>query len=236
MARFGVAGSLRTPYTCVAGGVLLAMTFLGLYSSARRGVGWQLSPAFLGDGALVAAVFGIRSGLVEQRAGGLQAFLRMNLLSPVEHMAGAVASLLAIWLILCGSIFVLALVLPGGGFQEATWEAWLFAVRTLPLLPFVIMTESVAGIQLPFFIPALVYFGLLLVLVALLGQEAVVAVVAPPVARGDLGSTLPRLVRAITVAVPGFLLVLLGTRMRSQRRSPRGNGRSCHGAAPDREQ
>lgn len=218
MARYGVANNLRTPYTWAAAVVLVAMAVTGLYSSALKGLGWRLSGPFLGDGAFFAAVLMLRSGLIEQRTGGLQTFLRVNLLPPVAHMTGAAASLLASWVLLCAALFGLALVLPGGGVDTAAWETWLFVLRTLPLLPFVLVAESVSEIRLPFFFPAVGFFALLLVLVALVGQESVAALVAPPVEPGRFATTLPRLARAAVITAVGFALVLLGTALRSRPR------------------
>lgn len=217
LARYALAGTLRTPYTWAAAGLLVAMTLLGLYSSARRGLGWQLSPSFLADGALLAAVFGLRSGLIDQRVSGVRTFLRMNLVTPAEHMAGMTASLLGCWLLLCAALFTLAALLPGGGPATAAWETWLFVLRTLPLLPLVLVMETVSDIQLPFFVPALLWVALVLVLIALLGEARAMAVMNPPVAHLDYGSTLPRAVRAAG-GPAGFAAILLATRLSAGRR------------------
>lgn len=216
MTRYSMAGILRTPYTWVAGALLLAVVGLGMYSSARQGIGWQLSPSFLADGALLAAVFGLRSGLIDQRTAGLQGFLRMNLITPVEHMGAAMISLLGTSLLLCSALFALALVLPGGGFATAAWQTWLFGLRIFPLLPFTLVMESVSSIQLPFFVPALLWVGLVLVLVAVLGEGQAIALVSPPVVPGDYGSTAPRIARALIIGAAGFTVVLSATRVRGR--------------------
>jgi hypothetical protein len=217
MARYSLAGTLRTPYTWVAGILLLAIVCLGMYSSARKGLGWRLSTSFLADGAIVSAVFGLRSGLIAQRMSGLQGFLRMNLITPVEHMTAAMLSLLGAWLVLCAALFTVALVLPGGGLGLAAWETWLFALRILPLLPFTLLMESVSSIQLPFFVPALLWVGLVLVLVAVVGEGQAIALVSPPVEPGVYGSTGPRFARALVIGVAGFGVVLGATRVRDRR-------------------
>lgn len=214
MARYSMAGNLRTPYTWVAGFLLLALALLGMYSSARRGIGWQLSPSFLADGALLAAVFGLRSGLIDQRVTGLQAFLRLNMIAPTEHMTAAMASLFGTWLLLCAAVFGLALVLPGGGPGTAAWETWLFALRIFPLLPFTLLMESVSSIQLPFFVPALLWVGLVLVLAAVLGEGRAIALVHPPVVPGVYRSTAPRIARALVVGSGGLALVAATTLLR----------------------
>lgn len=216
IARYSMAGILRTPYTWVAGTLLLAMVGLGMYSSARQGIGWRLSPSFLADGALLAAVFGLRSGLIDQRTSGLQGFLRMNMITPVEHMIAAISSLLGTSLLLCTALFALALVLPGGGLGTAAWQTWLFGLRIFPLLPFTLVMESVSSIQLPFFVPALLWVGLVMVLVAVLGEGPAIALVSPPVVPGVYGSTAPRIVRALIVGAVGFGGVLAVTRVRGR--------------------
>lgn len=217
LARYALAGILRTPYTWVAAVLLVAMALLGLYSSARRGLGWQLSTAFLADGALLAAVFGLRSGLIDQRVSGVGTFLRMNLVTPTEHMAGMAVSLVGSWLLLCAALFTLATVLPGGGPATAAWETWLFVLRTLPLLPLVLVMETASDIQLPFFVPALLWVAAALVLIALLGEARAMAVVNPPVVHLDYASTLPRAARAAAGPV-GCAVILLATRLTAGRR------------------
>lgn len=217
LARYALAGNLRTPYTWVGAGLFLVLTGLGLYSSARHGQGWVIDSSFVSYGAALAAVFGVRSGLIAQRTGGLQTYLRMNFMSPVEHMTGAVASLLASWLLVCAGVFLLTLVLPGGGVAEAAWETTVFAARSGVLLPFVIMTESATTIDIPFFLPALAYVGLLMILVFSLGEIRAVTMLAPPMDPYDYGSAVPSLLRLAVVVPGGFGVVLLGTAVRARR-------------------
>lgn len=217
LARYSLGCTLRTPYAWVAAVLLVALTLLGLYSSARAGLGWRLSTSFLTQGAFLAAVIGLRSGLIDQRMAGTRTFLRMNLMTPVEHTAGLTLSLLGAWLLLCAAMLGLALTLPGGGLETAAWETWLFALRTLPLLPLVLVMERVSDIQLPFFGPALLWLALLLLLIPLLGEVRAVALMNPPVAELDWGSTLPRVLRAALGPV-GFALILAVTKVRSGRR------------------
>lgn len=211
LARYALASNLRTPYTLVGAVLFVALSLLGLWGSARTGHGWTVDPSLTSDGALLAAVFGFRSGLIAQRTGGLQTYLRMNFVPPVEHMAGGIVALLASWLLVCAGLFLIVLLFPGGGLTEAAWHTTVFALRTGVLLPFVIMVESVTTIDIPFFLPGIAYFGLLMVLVFTLGEVEAVAVLAPPMAAYDYESTLPSLARLGVVMPVGFTAVLVGT-------------------------
>ena len=216
IARFAVALNLRTPYTWVGGGLFVALAVLGLYASARAGRGWVLDPGLVVDGALLAAVFGVRSGLIVQRTSGLRRYLLESFASPVEHAAGMILSLLVSWALVCAGVLVL--VLSGGGPAAAAWHAAAFALRTGVLLPFVLLTESITTVDLPFFVPGLAYVGLIMVLVLTLGEVESLAVLAPPMTPGDWGSTVPSLIRLVTVAGGGFGVVLLGVWIRERSR------------------
>jgi hypothetical protein len=212
LARYALANNIRTPYTWAGGALFAGMTLLGLWSSARAGEGWAIDPSLTFDGALLAAVFGIRSGLIAQRTGGLRIYLRMNFLSPLEHWAGLLLSLVGSWLLVCLALFAVELVLPGAGLADAAWQVSFFAVRTAVVLPFVLVAEQVTTIEIPFFLPALVYFGAVVVLVLSLGQVEAMATLAPPVRPYDYGTLLPSLGRvgvAWAIALP---LSLIGTR------------------------
>ena len=208
LARYALANNLRTPYTWVGAALFLALALLGLWGSARGGDGWVIDPSLAFDGALLAAVFGVRSGLIAQRTGGLQTYLRMNFTTPVEHMTGAAISLVAAWLLVCAALFLINLLLPGGGLRLAAWQASFFALRTGVLIPFVLIAESVTTIDIPFFLPALAWFGLLILLVFSLGEVEAVAVLAPPVRSYDYATLLPSLQRMAGAWVVVFPVVL----------------------------
>lgn len=217
LARYALANNTRTPYTWVGGMLFIALAGLGLYSSARRGHGWTVDPSLLFDAGLIAAVFGVRSGLVAQRDTGLETFLRVNFVTPVEHMAGAIASLVASWLCVCTAVFLFSWLLPGGSMEAAAWTTTLFALRTGVLLPFVIMAESVTSIEIPFFLPGFAYFGLLITLVFVLGEVEALVLLAPPMTRGDWSSALPAAIRLAAVLPTGFVAVLLAVRWRARK-------------------
>lgn len=217
LARYALATNVRTPYTWAGAVLFLALTLLGLYSSARRGDGWVLDASLLFDAGLVAAVFGVRSGLITQRTGGLQTFLRTNFMTPAEHMAGAMASLVGSWLLVCAAIFTASWLLPGGGLEEAAWNTTLFAVRTGVLLPFVIVAESVTTVEIPFFLPGLAYFGLLITLVVGWGEMEALALLAPPMDRGDWSSAVPAALRVVVILPLGSGAILVATWWRGRR-------------------
>jgi hypothetical protein len=219
LARFALANNLRTPYTWVGAILMVAVAGLGVYSSARRGDGWVVDFSFLFDGAILAAIFGIRSGLIAQRTGGLQTFLRINFMSPLEHMTGAIISLLGGWLLVCAGVFVLALALPGAGPVDAAWYAAIFGLRSGVLLPFVIMAESVSTIELPFFLPGLAFMALLVTLALAVGELRAAMILVPPIVPGDIGTIVPSLTRLAGAWVLGFGVVLGATGVRGGNRA-----------------
>ncbi len=130
-------------------------------------------------------------------------------------MVAATASLLASWLGVCAGVFLLNALLPGGGLEEAAWQTTVFGLRTGVLLPFVLVAESATSIDVPFFLPALAYFGLVMALVLALGEPEAVTALAPPMETHDYRSTIPSLVRLAAITPAGFAAVLLATWLRS---------------------
>lgn len=163
-------------------GILL----LGPVLSLSSGRGWTLDPDLGFFGFLVAAVFGFRSGLEEQRETGLALFLRYNLVPPVAHAAGLVVGLVVTWLLLCAWAFVLALAADGDP-GVAAWHTAAWGLRALVLLGTLPLVESVSTLRTPFILPVILYFGLLVALSIAVGEETARTWFAP-VERGDLGS------------------------------------------------
>jgi hypothetical protein len=128
----------------------------------------------------------------------------MNFASPVEHMAGAMVALLISWLLVCAALFLVVLVLPGGGPAAAAWQAAFFAARTGMLLPFVIVAESTTTIDIPFFLPAMAFMGILMILVFTMGEVEATTALAPPAEPGVFRTLVPSVVRVAWVWVVGF--------------------------------
>lgn len=183
-----------------------AIVLLGPLLSTSSGRGWVLDPNLGFFGVLVAAIFGLRSGLEEQRESGLALFLRHNLVSPVEHAAGLVLGLLVTWLLLCAWAFVLVLA-SGGDPAAAAWHASAWGLRALVLLGALPLVESVSTLRTPFILPVLLYLGLIVGSSIAVGEETALAWFAP-VERGDPGSLLPLATQAAaSLAVTSALFV-----------------------------
>ena len=210
IARFGIAANLRAPLTRVGLALVPIGALFGLLSSRASGGHWTGQHAFLFYGYLMGAVFAVRSGLGEQRANGLDTFLRVNLVSPLTHTLGATASVIGMWAILTTLTFLVAAVFSGGP-ADAGWLTWSYGLRVAMLLPFVLLVESVSALSIPLFLPAAAWFVAFAVLTIVLGEDRAVAVLSPPVELGDWGSTLPIAARTAVVMVAGFALVLGGS-------------------------
>jgi hypothetical protein len=141
----------------------------------------------------------------------------MNFASPVEHMSGAIGALLVNWLLVCAGLFVVCLILPGGGPAEAAWQASAFATRTGQLLPFVIMAESATTIEIPFFLPALIYMAIIVVLTFTLGEVETMAAFAPPVQPYHYATLTPYVVRSAISWGAGFGAILAVVWFRARR-------------------
>ena len=215
LARFDVSHGLRSPYAWVGGGFLILLTVLGVVASARAGRGIAVDPGFVFDGALLAAVFGVRSGRVARRKNGLRPYLS-SFVTPVEEAGADILALLTVWGLVCGAVLLLNLPGPGGA-GDAAWHATVFAVRTGVLLPFVVIAESVTTIEIPFFPPVLAFVGLLMTLVLTVGEAEAVAALAPPLPRGDWTAAAAVAGRTGAVLTLGFGALLLEARIRAVR-------------------
>lgn len=209
LGRYALANNLRTPHTWVGFALLAAIALLGAYTRYRSTGAWTLHHRFLANGTYIAAVFVLRSGIVAQREGGLQTFLRSNLTTPGEHVAGAVASLLGAWMLVTAAAFLAAFLIPGAGFRLAGWHAWTLALQVGLLLPFVLLTELVSAIEVPLLVPGLTWVVLFMAAYTVFGADGILWI-NPPTQPGSFASTAPLIVRLAMSCGVGFGAVLTG--------------------------
>ncbi|HUG40176.1 MAG TPA: hypothetical protein VMM12_06820 [Longimicrobiales bacterium] len=211
LAGHAVHTNLLTPFTWTGAVLLLGVSLLGPAISLRNEGVWAFDPEMLGTGYAFGALFVIRSGLVEQRMGGLQDFLRVNFVTPVEQVTAAVLGLLATWVLYAGCALLIALVLSLGDLGLAAWTVWLLFLTTGILLPFALMVECVSDLRTPLFVPGFVYFAAMFALAAALGYQRMAALLGLTADRAWPPSSLPLAARAALSLAAGFALVLVLT-------------------------
>lgn len=229
VARHSVHTNLRTPFTWMGAALLVTVSLLGAVISLRNHGSWALDPEMLGTGFAFGALFVVRSGIVEQRVGGLQDFLRVNFITPSEHVLAAVLSLTAAWLLYTAFAFAVALVLSGGDVGWAAWTVWLLALTLGMLLPFALMVECASDLRTPLFVPGFIYFAGLFALAAALGHQRMAGLLGLNADRAWPASSLPLAGRAGVSLLGGFAVVLLVAWARAQGRRRR--ERRARGAA-----
>lgn len=221
LARHAFHTNLRTPFSWAGGILLFVVALLGPAISLKHHGVWRFDADLFGTGFAFGALFVMRSGLVDQRAGGLQEFLRENFVTPLEHMTGAVLSLMATWLGYSLLGFLVALLLSGGDAGLAAWTTWLFLLTTGMLLPLLLMVECVSDLRTPLFVPGFIYFATLFTLSGMLGYQHTADLMALNADRSWPPSSLPLATRAAVALVTGLTFVLAGTWLRSRRRERR---------------
>lgn len=221
VARYALHTNLLTPFTWVGLALLAVVTLLGPAASVTSQGTWSFQPGLLGTGFVFGALFVFRSGLVEQRMGGLQTFLRENFISPMEHVLGAIISLLATWVGFALCTFLLALAVSAGDVGMAAWMAWVLFLASGLMLPFVLLVEAVSELRTPLFVPAFMYFAALLVMSAWLGQPRTSAILGLELDPARPSSSIPLAARTAAVLLLGFAAVLAGTWARARRGSTR---------------
>lgn len=221
LARHSVHTNLRTPFTWTGAALLVAVSLLGPVISLRNHGTWSFDPEMLGTGFAFGALFVVRSGLVEQRTGGLQDFLRVNFITPSQHVLAAVLSLTATWLLYSAWAFAVALALSAGDAGLAAWTVWLLALTLGMLLPYALMVECASDLRTPLFVPGFIYFAGLFILAAALGYQRMAELLGLNADRAWPASSLPLAARAGVSLVVGFALVLLLTRVRARGRRAR---------------
>jgi hypothetical protein len=213
---FALRTNLRSPLTRGGLVALAAIAALGPIGSWTSGQGLAVDGNLLFYGYLAGALFALRSGLEQQREGGLATYLRHNLATPVEHAAGMVLSLMGSWLVLSVVLFAVTLVYSGGDLPSAAWLATSFALALALLLPFTLMVESVMTFRIPLLLPVIGYLALVVILAMALGEERMAAILGFGVERGDPRSLLRLAVRAAVVLAVGMGLFLAAVAVRGR--------------------
>jgi hypothetical protein len=230
---FAMRTNLRSPMAIgglVACGLVAA---LGPLLSWTGGRGWRVDGDLLFYAYLVGGLFVLRSGVEQQREGGLQAFIRHNLASPVEHALGAVVALLGAWLLLTGLLFLLTLLLSFGDVATAAWYAWAFGLALSLFLPFALMVESVSSFRIPLILPLILYMALAVGLALTVGEARTAAILGISADRSDPASSLRLAARAALVAPLGFAMFVASVWVRAGRPARRVLVPSHHGDAPN---
>lgn len=161
------ARSRLTRIGCAGG---LAILFCGPGISAATGRGWTFEADLAFFGLLVAMIFGLRSGIEQQREHDLDRFLTHNFVSRAEYAMGMVASLLAAWATICAGAFVAFLVASGGDLASSGWHVASWGLRAAIVAAFVPLVERFMPLRTPFVLPALAYFLLAVALSMVLGE------------------------------------------------------------------
>lgn len=210
VARFALWTNLRRGLTRGGGVLGIFLMLLGPVIAMARDLAWSFDEQFGFFGFLVIALFGLRSGLQEQKELGMMTFFRLNFLRPVEHALALVLSLLGSWVALCTVTFLAILIISGGRVGLAGWFAASWGVRTLLLLGFVPLVERVASFRLPLFVPALAYMTLLVTSTLLLPEAEAIALFVPT-GVGDLDALRALALQAAVVFLASAALFVLMT-------------------------
>ncbi|MEJ2504050.1 MAG: hypothetical protein P8177_12200 [Gemmatimonadota bacterium] len=207
LAVFSARANLRLWTTRVGLLFGLAITALGAFVSLRTGRGWRLDPDLAFYGFLVALIFGLRSGLEQQRESGFAAFLRYELVPPLPYAAAMLGSAVLTWAALCIGAFLALAILSLGDLGASAWLVASWALRSAILMGFVPLTERVLSVRLPFIVPVAVYFLLLIQLTFVLGESATMKLFVA-VDRSDPATLLPLAAQAASVFASASLLTL----------------------------
>jgi hypothetical protein len=211
----------------------VAVATLGPLLSWTGGRGWLLDGGLLFYAYLVGGLFVLRSGVEQQREGGLQRYIRHNLATPVEHALGAVLALLGAWLLLTGLLFLLALLLSRGDLTTAAWYAWTFGLGLSLFLPFTLMVESVSSLRIPLVLPLILYMALAVGLALTVGEARTAAILGISADRSDPASSLRLAARAALVVPLGFAVFVASVWIRAGRLTRGVRVSSSHGDAPN---
>ena len=215
LAVFTARANLRMWTTRIGLLFGLGIVTLGGVVSVRAGRGWALDLDLAFYGVLVALLFGLRSGLEQQRESGLTEFLRHDMVRPVPYAAAMLGSVVLAWVALFFAAFLALWVLSLGDAGTAGWLVASWALRSALLIGWVPLTERFLSIRLPFIVPVAVYFLAMIQLTLVLGEDEMMRLFAAT-DRGDPASLLP-LARQAALALPLAGLVFLGVAAIEQR-------------------
>ena len=221
LARHAVHANLSMPFTRAGAALVAGVVLLGAILSLTREGRWALDADLLGTGLAFGAIFVIRSGLVEQRMGGLQDFLRVNFVTPLEHMAASVLSLVAAWLALGAWTWLVGVVVSLGDIGTVSWTVWVTMLVLGILLPFTLMIECVTDLRTPFVIPGFVWVAGLLTLGVTIGTQETITLLGLNTDPAWFPSSYPLVRRTLVTLALGFALVLAGTAIRGRARRRR---------------
>jgi hypothetical protein len=230
---FAVRTNLRSPMALGGLAACVLVATLGPVLSWTGGRGWLLEGDLLFYAYLVGGLFVLRSGVEQQREGGLQSYIRHNLATPVEHALGAVLALLGAWLLLTGLLFLVTLLLSMGDVATAVWYAWTFGLGLSLFLPFTLMVESVSSFRIPLVLPLILYMALAVGLALTVGEARTAAILGISADRSDPASSLRLAARAALVAPLGFAVFVASVWIRAGRPTRRVMVPSRHGDAPN---
>lgn len=214
---FSLRTNLRSPISRGGMIALAAIAALGPIGSWTSGQGPGVDGDLLFYGYLTGALFALRSGLEQQREGGMVTYLRHNLTTPVEHAVGMAVSLLGSWLVLSTVLFAVTLLYSGGDLASAAWYATAFALALAMLLPFTLMVEAVATFRIPLLLPVIGYLTLVVILALTVGEARMAAIMGFSVERGDPAGLLRLATRAAAIVALGTGLFLAGVGVRGRR-------------------
>jgi hypothetical protein len=213
---FALRTNLRSPLSRGGLVALAAIAALGPVGSWTSGRGLAVDGDLLFYGYLTGALFALRSGVEQQREGGLVTYLRHNLATPVEHAVGMILSLIGSWLVLSALLFAVTLAYSGGDLVSAAWLATSFALALALLLPFTLMVESVTTLRIPLLLPVIGYLALVIILALALGEAKMATILGFSVERGDPHGLFRLAVRAVAVLALGMGLFLAAVAVRGR--------------------
>jgi hypothetical protein len=190
------------------------IALLGPLGSWTGGDGWALDQELFFYGFLVGALFVIRSGLGEQREGDMDTFLRLNFVSPLEHAAAVLLSLVSTWLGFCGLAFLVGMAVSADP-PAAAWITVSLTARSGLLIAVVPFVEAATRLRAPLILPVLGFLALMLGLSVTVGEGTMLRLLGSAGQQGDPASFFPVAARSAAGLGLGSLAFLAGSARRS---------------------